>query len=360
MGTSTGTRTLVTAFAPAVWGTTYVVTTELLPAGHPLFAGLVRSLPAGLVVLAVLRVLPRGVWWWRSLLLGALNIGFFFPLLFVSAERLPGGVAATLGATQPLVVAGLAVGILRESPSWWRIGWGVAGAAGVGFVVLGPQAGLDPVGLLAGLAGALSMALGVTLTKHWRTDEVRPVVFAGWQLTAGGLVLLPLTALFEGRPPAVDLPGLGGYVWLGLVGGLVAYAVWFRGIGTLPVAAVALLGLISPLVAAALGAVVLDQTFGPVQALGFGLALTALAAGQLSAARSGGPGDAPTPPAEAIDVTGSGSRTVPTPPTPGTVPTAGRARTAPGTPGLQEPPRPVRRRAADAPLGQPLPADRHV
>ncbi|GAB3981913.1 EamA family transporter [Plantactinospora veratri] len=209
------------------------------------------------------------------------------PLLFVSAERLPGGVAATLGATQPLVVAGLAVGILREPPSWWRIGWGIAGAAGVGLVVLGPQAGLDPVGLLAGLAGALSMALGVTLTKHWRTDEVSPVVFAGWQLAAGGLVLLPLTVVFEGRPPAIDLPGLGGYVWLGLVGGLAAYVVWFRGIATLPVAAVALLGLISPLVAAALGAVILDQSFGPIQALGFGLALTALAAGQVSAGGSG-------------------------------------------------------------------------
>lgn len=30
--------TLLTAIAPAVWGTTYVVTTELLPPGHPLFA----------------------------------------------------------------------------------------------------------------------------------------------------------------------------------------------------------------------------------------------------------------------------------------------------------------------------------
>ncbi|MGZ4518327.1 MAG: hypothetical protein ACXVXN_10520 [Mycobacteriaceae bacterium] len=32
--------TLLTAIAPAVWGTTYVVTTELLPPGHPLFASL--------------------------------------------------------------------------------------------------------------------------------------------------------------------------------------------------------------------------------------------------------------------------------------------------------------------------------
>lgn len=286
MTTSTASTTAVTALAPAVWGSTYLVTTELLPPGHPLLAGLLRALPAGLLVLAVLRVLPRGDWWWRSLVLGALNIGFFFPLLFVSAERLPGGVAATLGAVQPIVVVVLAVAVLGEAPSRWRIGWGLAGAAGVGMVVLGPDAALDPVGVVAGVAGALSMALGVTLTKRWgRPEGVNPVAFAGWQLTGGGLVLLPLTAFLEGAPPAIDGQAAGGYLWLGVVGGLAAYVLWFRGIGRLPVASVALLGLLSPLVAAVLGAVVLGETFGPVQALGFGLALVALVAGQLSPSR---------------------------------------------------------------------------
>ena len=28
------------------------------------------------------RTLPKGIWWWRSLVLGALNIGIFFALLF--------------------------------------------------------------------------------------------------------------------------------------------------------------------------------------------------------------------------------------------------------------------------------------
>lgn len=162
----------------------------------------------------------------------------------------------------------------------------MAGAAGVGLVVLGPDAALDPVGVLAGVAGALSMALGVTLTKRWgRPEGVNPVAFAGWQLTGGGLVLLPLTALVEGAPPAIDGQAAGGYLWLGVIGGLAAYVLWFRGIGRLPVASVALLGLLSPLVAAALGAVVLGETFGPLQAIGFGLALTALVAGQLTPTR---------------------------------------------------------------------------
>ncbi|SEF19957.1 probable blue pigment (indigoidine) exporter [Amycolatopsis pretoriensis] len=276
-------RIALTAAAPAVWGTTYLVTTEFLPAGHPLFAGLLRALPAGLIALALTRTLPRGAWWGKAAVLGVLNIGLFLPLLFVAAQRLPGGVAATLGAAQPLVVAVLSVPLLRERLSGWRLGWGVAGMAGVGLVVLGPAAAFDGAGVAAGLGGAATMALGVTLTKRWgRPAGVGPAAFAGWQLTAGGLFLLPLTAFLEGAPPPIDGRAALGYLWLGLIGGLLTYSLWFRGVTTLPVASVALLGLLSPLVAALLGAVVLGQTLGSVQLAGFALALAALVAGQLS------------------------------------------------------------------------------
>lgn len=55
----------LTALAPISWGTTYAVTTEFLPADRPLFTGLLRALPAGLLLLAISRTLPRGVWWGR-------------------------------------------------------------------------------------------------------------------------------------------------------------------------------------------------------------------------------------------------------------------------------------------------------
>ncbi|ASO20491.1 putative blue pigment (indigoidine) exporter [Actinoalloteichus hoggarensis] len=273
----------LTAFAPAVWGTTYVVTTELLPAGHPLFAALVRALPAGLIALAITRTLPRGTWWLKAATSGVLNIGVFLPLLFVSAERLPGGVAATLAAAQPLLVAILAVMVLGQGVSAWTLGWGVAGIAGVGLVVLGPDAAFDVVGVAAGLGGAGAMALGVTLTKRWgRPDGVGSTAFAGWQLAAGGLLLVPVTLLVEGPPPAVDAGALLGYLWLGIPGGLIAYILWFRGITTLPVTSVAVLTLLSPMIAALLGAVLLGQLLGPVQLLGFAVALAAIVAGQIT------------------------------------------------------------------------------
>ena len=128
--------TAATAIVPAVWGTTYIVTTHLLPDGHPLFAAMMRSLPAGVIALLIARQLPRGAWWWKSLVLGTLNMAAFFPLLFLTAQRLPGGVAATLGAAQPIVVAFLAVMILREGLSLWRVTWGIVGVVGVALVTL--------------------------------------------------------------------------------------------------------------------------------------------------------------------------------------------------------------------------------
>ncbi|MGP5218490.1 EamA family transporter [Arthrobacter rhombi] len=281
-----GRLTLATAVAPMAWGTTYLVTTELLPPDHPLFAALMRALPAGVIALLMTRRLPRGRWWFRILVLGAFNIGLFFPLLFFTAERLPGGVAATLGASQPLLVTVLAVVILTERFSWWRMSWGIVGVAGVGLVVLGPTAELDPVGIGAGLAGAASMGTGVVLTKRWgRPEGIGPLQYAGWQLTAGGLILLLPAMLLDGPPSQIDAAGAAGYLWLGGIGGLAAYTLWFKGLWTLPVTATALLGLLSPLVAAGLGALVLGESLDPQQLSGFALAITALGAGQFSPRR---------------------------------------------------------------------------
>src|SRR5437763_816259 len=95
----------LTALAPLIWGTTYIVTTEFLPPDRPLLAGLMRALPVGVLLLLLFRRLPKGIWWGRTLVLGALNIGLFFPLFFLAVYRLPGGVAATLSAFQPFLVA---------------------------------------------------------------------------------------------------------------------------------------------------------------------------------------------------------------------------------------------------------------
>lgn len=276
----------VTALAPMAWGTTYLVTTELLPQGHPLLAALLRSLPAGLLAVAIGRHLPRGAWWGKAAVLGALNIGAFFPLLFLAAERLPGGVAAAVAGAQPLIVLGLGALMLGERIRPLTAAAAAVGAGGVSLVVLGPAARLDLWGVLAALGGVTATGLGMILTKRWgRPAGVGPMAYAGWQLSAGGLLLLPLTFLVEGPPPAIGVEAALGYLWLATAGGIVAYTLWFRGIQRLPVIAPGLLALLSPVVATVLGVLVAGETFTPVQAAGFALTLAALIGGQLAALR---------------------------------------------------------------------------
>jgi probable blue pigment (indigoidine) exporter len=271
---------LIAAFAPVVWGSTYLVTTEFLPADRPLITATLRALPIGLLLTLRARELPTGVWWWRAAVLGVLNIGAFFALLFVAAYRLPGGVAATAGAVQPLVVAILAYVLLGEPLRGITAIAGATGVVGVGLLVLGPDAALDPVGVAAALAGTVSMASGVVLTKRWGRPT-RLLTATGWQLTAGGLVLLPVALLVEGPPPALTAGNLTAYTWLALAGTGIAYTAWFRGIDRLPVSSLTFLGLLSPLVATLLGWLALNQQLTAVQLAGVGLVVAAVALPQL-------------------------------------------------------------------------------
>lgn len=289
------TTVLLTALAPVSWGTTYAVTTEFLPADRPLFTGLVRALPAGLLLLALARVLPRGAWWGKAAVLGALNIGAFFPLLFLSAYRLPGGMAAVVGSVGPLLVVGLSAVLLGQRPALRSVLTGLVAAFGVSLVVLQAAGALDLLGVLAALASTASMATGTVLTKRWgRPDGVGPLALTAWQLTAGGLLIAPFALLVEGAPPALDARAVGGYLYLALANTAVAYWLWFRGIGRLTATQVTFLGPLSPLTAAILGWAALGQTLTPVQLAGMAVAFGATVAGQLGggARGSGGSGGA--------------------------------------------------------------------
>ncbi|MER5776367.1 EamA family transporter [Streptomyces sp. NPDC002039] len=291
----------LTALAPVSWGSTYAVATELLPPDRPLFTGVMRALPAGLLLVALSRTLPKGEWWWKSAVLGTLNIGAFFPLLFLSAYRLPGGVAAVLGAAGPLFVVGLAALVLGERARLRTVLAAIVAAFGVGMVVLTAQARLDLVGIVAGVVSSASMAAGTVMTKRWgRPEGVGPLAVTGWQLTAGGLFIIPIAALVEGAPPALDGKALLGYGYMMLINTGIAYWLWFRGIGKLTATSVTLLGPLSPLTAAVIGWAALGQALTPVQVLGMAIAFGATVAGQLAQRTPKAPG--PTDETEMVPV----------------------------------------------------------
>ncbi|GAA3212772.1 EamA family transporter [Actinocorallia longicatena] len=277
----------LTALAPMSWGTTYVVTATLLPPDRPMLAAALRALPAGLVLLAFTRSLPRGIWWPRTLVLALLNFGAFFPLLFFAAYRLPGGVASTLGAVQPLAVAFFAYLALHVRPSGRTLAAALVGTGGVGLMTLSSEAAIDPLGVAAMLLALSLMALGVVLGKKWgRPEGTSLLAFTGWQLSLGGLILVPLTLATEGLPPALTGENILGFTFMGSVGTALAYALWFRGIERLPATSVSLLGLTNPLVATTAGLVVLNETLTTGQMIGFVIAFGALIAGQRAQARA--------------------------------------------------------------------------
>ncbi|TFD49229.1 EamA family transporter [Cryobacterium sp. Hh11] len=267
-----------TALAPILWGTTYLTTTMFLPADRPLLAAFLRAFPAGLLLLILCRRLPHGDWWWKSWVLGVLNIGAFFALLFIAAYRLPGGVAAIVGGLQPLVVAVLASRVVHERLTGRVLAGGAAGAFGVSLIVLQAQARIDAIGILAAVGGTLCMASGIVLSKKW--GQPAPLLATtSWQLIAGGLSLLPVLLLLEGLPTTpLTAPNLLGYAYLSVVGTAFAYVAWFHGIARLAASTIAFLGLLSPVVAILLGWAIAGEDLAPIQIAGIVIVLGSISA----------------------------------------------------------------------------------
>jgi probable blue pigment (indigoidine) exporter len=295
--------TLQTAIGPMLWGTNYWIATELLPANRPLLAASGRALPAGVLLVLVARELPPAGWRLRITTLAVLNVGLFFVLLFVAAERLPGGVAAAAGAVGPIVALLLGWPVLGIRPSIVRLATGALGVVGVGALVLGPAASLDAIGVAAALGCAGSMATATVLGRRWGRPPLSLVGLTAWQLTIGGILVAPFMLLFEGVPAVPTVANLTGFGLMGLFGTAVAYGLWIRGVSELPASAMQFLALLSPAVATAIGWLALGQSLSIVQLAGAVLVLAAVVAGQRAGrrppdrARSGGtPCSAPTVP----------------------------------------------------------------
>src|SRR3989344_4665387 len=229
--TSSWLDALTTALGPGIWGSTYIVTTELLPPDRPFTAALLRTLPAGLLVV-------MGLVW-------ALD------------HRRPPGLALAAGAL---------------------------GVLGMAALLLSPGARWDMVGVAAALVGTVCMAAGTFWSRRWRSD-LPVLAFTGWQLLAGGIMLAPVAWVVDPPLPALSATQVGGYVYLSLAGALLASALWFRGIARLPSVAVSSLGLLSPVTAVLLGWVLLGQAMTGVALGGMLVVLASILAVQWAMSR---------------------------------------------------------------------------
>jgi probable blue pigment (indigoidine) exporter len=268
------------ALTPIIFGTTYLLTTEFLPPGRPLLAGLMRSLPTGLVLIIGSPIPPRR-WMARFFVLSVLYASGLFPLLFIAAYRLPGGVAAVINSLSPLLVVVISVPLLGARVRGIQIIAGILGAAGVALLVLRSDARLDVVGLIAMAGAAIMFSVATVLTKRWGEPEgMTAIGVTGWIFLLAGLTLLPVTLLIEGLPDHLTVRNIGGLIYLVLISGILAYALWFWGLQRLSASAVTFLTLLNPVTAALLGWIVLDQRLNAWQLLGAAIILISVVLGQ--------------------------------------------------------------------------------
>lgn len=259
-------RFIGTAIGPMLWGTTYVVFVRTLPTDHPVLISALRALPAGLLMLLLVRRLPPRRILLPVTVLALTNIGLFFVLLLISAARMPGGITATLAACQPLLVALLAWPLLGRRPGRGQIGLAVLGMAGVGLMVLNGGLAFDPVGVMAGIGAAFSMALGIVLMERWR-GLAPPVQMTTWQLLIGGALILPFALLLEGLPMEWGARNTLGLGYLVVFATALAYWLWVSGVQRLG-SRVSVLAFLSPVVALLLGIGLMHETLDAQQLLG--------------------------------------------------------------------------------------------
>lgn len=263
---------LVAAIGPIAFGSTYWVTREFLPMDAPLWGSAIRALPAGLLLLLVVRRLPRGAWWWRSVVLGTLNMGLFFCLVYVAAQLLPSSVAASVTSVAPLMIAAFAWLILRERPTMRVVLGAGVGAAGVLLIVGTATGRLDLWGIAASFASMAMSALGAILMKRWN-DGTPVLTVTAWQLVVGGIELTIVAALIDGAPPALTPTELVAFAYISLFATALGFFCWFTGFRHLPAGVVGVIGLLNPVTGVALGVLVSGETLSPLQLLGIALVL---------------------------------------------------------------------------------------
>ncbi len=292
----------ITAIAPIAWGSTYFVTHQLLPADQPLWGAAIRALPAGVLLALLARRLPHGSWWWKSVVLGTLNAGLFFALVYVAAQLLPTGIAAVVMAASPLVMMVLAALLVGQALRLLSVVGGLLGLVGVVVMLVSGPVAVNPWGVLASVGAMLMSSLGYVLASRW-SGEVDILASTSWQLLGGGLVVIPIAVVVEGAPPALTPQTLLGFAYLTIVATAIAFVAWFSGLRHLGPTDVGLIGLLNPVTGVLLGTVLAAERLDLQQVAGMAVLLVGVVIGQ----RTRRPAPIDVTPAERAEPSPSGA-----------------------------------------------------
>jgi drug/metabolite transporter (DMT)-like permease len=261
-----------------VWGSTYLAIAVAIDTLPPFLMAAARFCLAGLVLLAWMR--------WRdpaalrrptrqelrdSAIVGALLLGGGMGLVAWGEQTVPSGITAVAVALMPVWVAVFGRAFLGERLPRIAVVGIIVGFAGVAILVgptaFGAPGSLDAAGSLAILGSPIAWSIGSLYASHRARLPSHPLVATGMQMLAGSAVLL-LVAVATGEPSAFDvgavsLPSIGAFLYLTVVGSVIAFTTygWMLRIAPLPL--VATYAYVNPVIAVILGALILSEPIEP-------------------------------------------------------------------------------------------------
>jgi drug/metabolite transporter (DMT)-like permease len=174
----------------------------------------------------------------------------------------------------------------------WRLAAGervprqTALAAAVGLLglalVVGPggvAGGAAAVGLLVMLTASMSWSAG-SFASRWAGLPKDPLVATVYEMLGGGLVLVAV-ALAAGEASDLDAAALepgpvAAWAYLAVVGSVLGFTTYVWLLGNAPISQVVTHQYVNPLVAVALGALLLDERPGPATLVGAALIVGAV------------------------------------------------------------------------------------
>ena len=268
--------------AAALWGGMYVVSAATFDAIPPLTLAILRILVgSGVLLLAFRGRIGIGQAPARRVLAAGAIVALTMVLQFVGTDLAGAAEGALLTTTTPAFV--LLFGVALEGQRVRRVAWlGVAVAlAGVAVLAarngsFGAAGGPSIAGVPAPLVGD-ALLVGSAATWALFSSVGRPLVEAVGAFRAilqaslvAAVLLLPFAPLeLAGRDlPPVDAAGIGAVLYLGIGSTALAWSLWYRGYARTPATVSAAAFFAQPVIGAALGAVLLQESLGPAFLVG--------------------------------------------------------------------------------------------
>lgn len=255
-----------------VWGTTYLAIKVALEGFPPFVMGGLRSVTAGIILGVVVKArghtLPDRSQWSRLVILGLFMVCIANGGVVYGELYIPTGLTAVLIATTPFWMVGVDA-VLRDGKQLFARQWTglLVGFAGIVLLVwpdIFSGGGLKrgfAVGIVAVQLSCLSWAIGSAYSR--RTIQPRDVLSSSAALMFFGGLWMLLIATLTNEWPGLHLTGrsLAAVLWLTVAGSVVAFTAYSYALQHLDVAIVSLYTYINPVIAVALGVIVLGEPF---------------------------------------------------------------------------------------------------